>query len=71
MDLQTLDYLPVLKKSGEEEEESTDGESKPPPQFYGSVLLKESLAQEPTKAVQPSKSVTIQEKCMTTAYTLT
>ena len=65
MDLQTLDYMPVLKKSGEAEGESTDGGSKPPPQFYGSVLLKESLAQDLARPDNPPKSVTIQEKCKT------
>lgn len=63
MDLQTLDYIPILKKSSEGEKEATDGR-KVQPHFYGSDLLKESLAQDSTLTDKPPKSVTIQEKCM-------
>ena len=58
-----MDYLPVLSKATGGEKEFTDG-SKLMPIFYGSELLKKSLAQESPAATKDEKTVTLQEKGM-------
>lgn len=62
MDLQAVDYLPMLNKTTEGKREFIDG-SKSTPIFYGSELLKKSLAQESPDATTVQKTVTLQEKC--------
>ena len=57
-----MDYLPVLNKTTEGKREFIDG-SKSMPIFYGSDLLKKSLAQESPVAATVQKTVTLQEKC--------
>ena len=63
LDLQAVDYLPVLNKATERKREFIDG-SKSMPIFYGSELLKKSLAttQESPTATTVQKTVTLQEK---------
>ena len=57
MDLQTLDYMPVLNRI---EEETSDVSTAVSHHIYGSELLKESLAQESTAvATEKQKKVVV------------
>lgn len=58
MDLQTRDYMPVLNRI---DEETTDGgkEVSLHRDIYGSELLKESLAQDPTALATEKPKVVI------------
>ena len=63
MDLQTVDYMPVLNRIDEE----TSDVSKAVFHVYGSELLKESLAQESTAVAGTEKqkvTIVTEEKCM-------
>ena len=60
MDLQTLDYMPLLDGGTGGERESTDGRAIP--YLYGSELLRKSLAQESSPTTEEQKDVTFQEK---------
>lgn len=54
MNLQTLDYLPVLSRI---DEESTDsGGGRQALHIYGSELLKESLAQQDSASIQTTET---------------
>ena len=59
MDLQTMDYLPVLSRI---EEESFDGREQTASRIYGSELLKESLAQDSTDVPEMQKPIETKEK---------
>ena len=65
MNLQTLDYMPVLNRIDEE----TSDTSKAVPHVYGSELLKESLAQESTAVAGAEKqevNVVTKKRCRST-----
>lgn len=63
MDLQTLDYMPIISSARKAVEEEIPGDSKQLPHFYGSELLKESLAQDTTAAAATmQKSVRMEDK---------
>ena len=61
MDLQTVDYMPVLNRI--EEEQTSDVSTAVSHFVYGSELLKESLAQESTTlAIERPKVVIAKDK---------
>ena len=67
MDLQTLDYMPVLNRIEEETSDVSTAVSVSH-HIYGSELLKESLAQESTAvATEKQKKVVVtKDKCRST-----
>lgn len=65
MDLQTVDYMPVLNRV--EEEQTSDVSAAVSHCIYGSELLKESLAQESTApAIERPKVIVTKDKGQST-----